>query len=136
MRRIEERLGATFVRRGKALRGSSDGTTHLVCMASQRYLGAGGSGNYWYGFTPAQRDFVNDASAGYISLVCGDSQKAFLFTREEFLSWTPEFLTTPAAPASVDQLRHWHVYFNDYGNRVELMRAGGGAIIDLMKYAV
>jgi hypothetical protein len=132
--RIEAKLGATFVRRGKALRASSDGKTRLVCAASQRYDGPGGSANYWFGFTPAQREFIQNADSGYIALVSGDSGKAYLVTREEFLAWLPALLTTPAEPDSPDGVRHWHVYFNDYGNRVDLMRAGGGVITDLRKF--
>jgi hypothetical protein len=134
--RIEAKLGATFVRRGKALRASSDGKTRLVCVASQRYEGPGGSANYWFGFTPSQREFIEDAEAGYVSFVCGDSGKVYLFTREVFLAWLPELLSTPAAPVALADIRHWHVYFNDYGNRVDLMRAGGGVITDMRKFVL
>jgi hypothetical protein len=132
--RVGTKLGTTFVRRGKALRASSDGKTRLICLASQKYEGPGGSTNYWYGFTPTQRDFLRGAEAGYLALACGNSKKAFLFTRDEFFRWLPDLLTTPAAPSSENDLRHWHVYFNDYGNRVDLMRSGGGVITDLNKF--
>jgi hypothetical protein len=132
--RIEAKLGAAFVRRGKALRASSDGRTRLVCLASQKYEGPGGSANYWYVFTLAQREFIRDAEAGYLALVCGVAGKAFLVPREEFFRWLPDLLTTPPVPASPDEIRHWHVYFNDYGQRVDLMRSGGGTLADLGKF--
>jgi hypothetical protein len=135
IQQVGARLGATFVRRGKALRASSDDSSRLVCLASQRYDGPGGSRNYWYGFTPAQREFVQDAKAGYIALVCGDSGKTFLIERDEFMTWLPNFLTTPP-DAAAETVRHWHVYFNDYGHRADLMRSGGGAITDLLRFRV
>lgn len=134
VQRVGTKLGVTLVRRGKALRASADGKTRLICLASQSYEGPGGSANYWYGFTTAQRDFLTGAEAGYVALACGGSSKAFLFSREEFLAWLPNMLTTPPSPNSVDDVRHWHIYFNDYGSKVELMRSGGGAITDLSRF--
>jgi hypothetical protein len=136
VRRVEAKIGATFVRRGKALRASSDGKIRIVCLASQRYEGPAGSGNYWYGFTLAQHEFLQDAAAGYLALVCGDSGKAFLVPREQLFQWLPDFLTTPPSPASRDEIRHWHVYFNDYGKSVDLVRSGGGNLADLANFAL
>jgi hypothetical protein len=136
VQRIGAQLKTTFVRHGKALRASSDGKTRLICLASQRYGGPGGSSNYWYGFTPAQRAFLNGAEAGYLALACGNSDKAFLIARDEFFRWLPDLLTTPASPSSEDDIRHWHIYFNDYGTRVDLMRSGGGAITDLNRFCL
>lgn len=134
IRRIESKIGTTFIRRGKTLRASSDGKVRLVCLASQRYDGPGGSSNYWYGFTPAQREFITGSESGYLALTCGDAVKAYLVPREVFMGWLPNLLSTPSAPVSPDEIRHWHIYFNDYGTRVDLMRSGGGALADLGKY--
>jgi hypothetical protein len=65
--RVAKKLSCVFVRKGRAMRASSDGRVRLVCLASQQYEGPGRSGNYWYGFTPAQRDYLNrwpDGMAG------------------------------------------------------------------------
>lgn len=136
IRRIEAKLGAAFVRRGRALRASNDGKTRLVCMVSQRYPGPGGSANYWYGFTPAQAEFIREVEKGFVSLVCADTGKAYLVNRELFISWLPQFLTTPPDPDSPDAIRHWHVYFYDYGTHIDLVRAGGGVVTDLQHFAV
>jgi len=136
VRKIEAKIGVTFVRRGKALRASSDGKTRLVCLASQKYAGPGGSGNYWYGFTVTQRQFLLDAQMGYAAFVCGDSDKLFLVNRDELLLWLPDMLTTPPDPTSDEEIRHWHIYFNDYVNRVDLMRSGGGVITNIVNYAL
>jgi len=134
VKRVEMKLGLTFVKRGKALRVSSDGKTRLVCLASQRYDGPVGSDNYWYGFTPAQRKFIQDSDTGYLALACGASGKAILLSREEFLLLLPELLTTPPNPTSDDVIRHWHIFFNDYGQHVDLFRSGGGILADLKKF--
>jgi hypothetical protein len=136
VRRIGEKLGVTFIRRGKAIRASSDGKIRLVCIASQRYSGPGGSANYWYGFTPSQKSFLEDASSGYVALVCGDSGKTYLAPREEIFGWLTDMLTTPSEPAMPDDIRHWHIYFNDYGDHVDLMRSGGGVICDLTRHTI
>ncbi len=134
VQRVGAKLGTTFVRRGKALRASVDGKIRLICLASQKYDGPAGSINYWYGFTPAQREFLNGAEAGYLAVACSGSEKAFLFTRDEIFRWLPDLLTTPPSPGSENDIRHWHIYFNDYGNRVDLMRSGGGVITDLNNF--
>jgi hypothetical protein len=134
--RIARRLDCTFVRRGRALRVSSDGIKRLVCLASQRYEGPSGAGNYWFGFTPAQRAFLAEASQGWVALVCADSGRAFLIDWNQFKKWLPDVWTTPPAPANEDDIRHWHLYLNDYGSRVELMKSGGGLLLDLVRFVV
>jgi hypothetical protein len=134
--RIGQKLNCTFVRRGRALRVSSDGAKRLVCLASQRYEGPARSGNYWFGFTPAQRNFLSEAIQGWVALVCGDSGRSYLIDWDQFKKWLPDFLTTPSAPVKEEEIRHWHVYFNDYGSRVELMKAGGGLLLDLARFVV
>jgi hypothetical protein len=134
--RIGGKLNCTFVRRGRALRVSSDGAKRLVCLASQRYEGPAGSGNYWFGFTPAQRTFLSEAGQGWVALVCANSGRSYLIDWDRFMKWLPDFLTTPPAPGDDDDIRHWHVYFNDYGSRVELIKSGGGLLIDLVQFVV
>jgi hypothetical protein len=134
--RIADKLKCTFIRRGRALRVSSDGTMRLVCLASQRYEGPEGSGNYWFGFTPAQRRFLTEAGSGWVAMVCADSGRAILVSWDQFRQWLPDLWTTPAAPGSTSEVRHWHVYFNDYGSRVDLMKSGGGLLTDLARYLV
>lgn len=133
--RIANKLDCTFVRHGRALRSSSDGTQRLVCLASQRYDGPAGSGNYWFGFTPSQKDFLADAKKSWVSMVCADSSKTILVPWSEFKNWLPELWTTPATQNELD-VRHWHLYFNDYGNRVELMRSGGGLLRDIATFVI
>ena len=130
------KLNCDFVRRGRALRVSSDGTKRLVCVASQRYEGPAGSSNYWFGFTPAQRTFLSEAGSGWVALVCADSGRSYLVKWDQFKTWLPDFLTTPPVPTSDAEIRHWHVYFNDYGSRVELMKSGGGQLVDLTPFVI
>ena len=136
VRTVEAKLGARLVRRGRALLASNDGKIRLVCLASKRYEGPRGSTNYWYGFTPAQREFLQGAEAGYLVLACADADKAYLVPREELFQWLPALLTTPSNPTGLDGLVHWHIYFNDYGNRTELMRSGGGLLANIAKFAI
>jgi hypothetical protein len=136
VQRIGTKLNCDFVRRGRALRVSSDGTKRLVCVASQRYEGPAGSSNYWFGFTPAQGTFLSEVGSGWVALVCADSGRSYLVKWDQFKTWLPDFLTTPPVPMSDAEIRHWHVYFNDYGSRVELMKSGGGQLVDLAPFVV
>ncbi len=133
---VAAKLRCAFVRRGRALRMSSDGATRLVCLASQRYQGPEGSGNYWFGFTPSQRSFVSEVQNGFVALVCADSGRTFLVDWEQFSRWLPDLWTTPASPSGPRDIRHWHLYFNDFGSRVDLMKAGGGLLTDLAAFAL
>lgn len=128
--RIGGKLNCTFVRRGRAIRVSSDGSKRLVCIASQRYEGPAGSGNYWFGFTPAQSTFLSAAGKGWVALVCADSGRSFLVEWDEFKKWLPDFWTTMKEA----DVHHWQVRFNDYGCRVDLMKSGGGPLLDLVQF--
>jgi hypothetical protein len=132
---IGKKLNCNFVRRGRALRVSSDGEKRLVCIASQRYEGPGRSGNYWFGFTPAQHKFLSEGNNGWVALVCADSGHFYLVNWKLFSQWIPDLLVTNS-PTEEGEVRHWHVYFNDYGTRVELFKSGGGILVELSPYLV
>ena len=134
IRRIGDFLSVTLLRRGKAIRASVDGKIRLVCLASQRYNGPAKSDNYWYGFTLAHRAFLADAEVGYVAFVCATSAKVYLIPREEFIGWLPDFWTSPPEPESAEDIRHWHVYFNDFGDHVDLAREGGGTLAEMTRY--
>lgn len=133
---VEKNLGTTFVRRGKALRASVDSKIRLVCLASQDYGDSSRPQSGWYGFTPAQKRFLEGAEAGYLALACVGLTKIFMIPKEELIAWLPKFLTTPADHVSEADLVHWHLYFYDRGNRVDLMGEGGEVVADLTKYVV
>lgn len=44
-----------------------------------------------------------------------------MIDRDEFLPWLPEMLTTPPDASDESEIRHWHIYVNDHGDRVELV---------------
>lgn len=134
IQRAEQKLQLSLVRRGKTQRISSDGTTRVVCLASQKYKGTGESSNYWFGVTPVQLEFLKDAPAGFVVLACGTSGGVFLIPREHFLEWLPALGTTAADSESTDKVRHWHVYLTDHGDHIDLMRYGGGILSNLAKY--
>lgn len=136
LKRVEQKIGLTLVRKGRVIRSSSDGTTNVVCLVSRRYQGPSKSGNYWYGFTPAQRDFLNEAEIGYVVLVCSDSGRALLIERDSFLPWLSEFGTTPPTPTTENEIRHWHVFFNDFGSKLELVPGSGGSRRDITEFAL
>ncbi len=132
--RIGSKLGCSFIKRGRATREASDGRCRLVCLASQPYEGPAGSRNYWYGFTPSHRDFLDKVETSYLALICVDSSRVFLVPWKAASDWLPDLWTTPPDAASPGEVRHWHLYFNDFGNRVELMRLRGGVLGDISKY--
>lgn len=133
---VSEKLAVSLVRKGRALRSTSDGMVNVVCLVSQRYDGPGGSGNYWYGFTPAQREFLLEADKGWIVLACTGTERCFMIARDTFLPWLGKMLTTPSDPPAETEIRHWHIYFNDYGDRVELMPAAGGEKRDIADHLI
>lgn len=137
LEKVAEKLGIPLVRKGRALCSTSDGKVNVVCLASKRFDGPGGSGNYWYGFTPAQRGFIGEANGGRVVFVCQDTGRAFMIDRDEFLTWLPEMLTTPPDANEDSEIRHWHIYFNDYGDRVELMpKASEGETRNIVEFLI
>lgn len=132
--RIGNALECVFIKRGRAFRESSDGKKRLVCLVSQAYAAPESAKRYWYGFTPSQRRFLEASAEGWVSFICADSGRTYLVSWEQFSQWLPQLLTSPPTPSSIDDVRHWHVYFLDYGDRVDLAKSGGGIILDLRKY--
>src|SRR4051812_34144169 len=68
--RVAVHLGTDLVKTGPANFSSKDGDTRVVCLASQPYELAHGK-SYWYGFTPAHKEFLEEAKVGFIALACG-----------------------------------------------------------------
>jgi hypothetical protein len=132
--RIAKTLNWRAVRRRRALAESDDGSARLVCLASKQYEGPAGSNKYWYGFTVAQREYLDQAEIGWLGLAVESSDRAFLVPWKDLRTWLPELLTTPPAPTDIKEVRHWHLYINDYGAHVDLTRSGGGVLCDLNSF--
>jgi hypothetical protein len=129
--RISKALSRQFARKSPALRTTEDGTSRLVCLASQKYKDPGASSSYWYGFTPSQCEYLRGAKSGWLGLACVGSENVYLVPLEDLLAWLPSLLTTPSG---AEGIRHWHLILADYGAKVDLVPAGGGALCDLVKY--
>jgi hypothetical protein len=129
--RIAKALGCSFTRRGRAQAESSDGKIRLVCLASQQYEGPNGSKNYWYGFTLAQREYLEQSEVGWLGLAVEQSDRVFLIDWTRLNRWLPELSTTPSSATEMRDVRHWHLSINDYQSHAELRRSGGGVLDDL-----
>ena len=97
---ISNHLKNTFVKKGYALFTSSDGNANLVCLASQAYQ-ANDYEHYWYGFTPSQLEFLEEAASGFVAFICGSPEKVLLLPFAEFKAILPYIYRT--------ENKHWHI---------------------------
>ena len=134
--RIAKAIGCAFVRRVRALAETDEGKVRLVCLSSQQYEGPAGSRKYWYGFTLAHREYLDQCETGWLGLAVAGSERLFLIPWKQFAPWLPDLLTTPPAPTRIDDIRHWHIYIYDYETHADLTRSGGGVLSDLKPFTV
>jgi hypothetical protein len=97
-------LTTTFIKKGRVFFSSSDRQYDMVCLASGTYEQSG-QAFYWFGFSPNQEKFLNDAvGKALVALACGEQGTVLQFDWEKFKSLLPNMNET------VGRHRHVHVY--------------------------
>jgi hypothetical protein len=98
--RFEVAQNQEFIEESPAKFIATQGSTRFVCLASKPYeekLEV----RYWYGFTPEQNTFLEEAKSGFIGLGCGSPDRLLVFPSEKFATWLSELRETEG--------NHWHV---------------------------
>jgi hypothetical protein len=98
--RQERHLGIDVIREGDARYTSSDGRTHVLCIASQPYENRDSEG-YWFGVTPLQVEFLRSAPVAHVALSCGSPDQILWIPCDKFLELIPNMNQTGE--------RHWHI---------------------------
>ena len=135
LERLSEKREEVYVRKGRALRSSSDGRTNVVLLASKAHERSGAP-LYWYGVTQAHLEFLRDAEHGVAVFVFSDTCRGVAIPRDVLASWCPDLLTTPPDAASEQDIKHWHVYLNDQDGQIDLIPRSGLAVRNVAEFEV
>jgi hypothetical protein len=98
--RLVQVVGMELVQKGDARYVSEDGRARILCLASQPYPDRHGEG-YWFGVSPTQLEFLNDASVAHVALCCGTPDRILWIPRNDLSGFVENTNRTPA--------RHWHI---------------------------
>ena len=83
MERISQHLSAELVEDTEARYTTENRELAVVCLASRPHDEPNGVTGYWYGFTPEQRTFLNEAKESYLALGCGSPDQLLLVPMED-----------------------------------------------------
>ena len=125
--RVSRYLGTSLVKVGPANFSSKDGDIRIVCLASQPYEQSNGT-NYWFGSTPAHKEFLVDCKAGFIALACGSASRVIVLRSAEFIPALENMHQTAG--------QHWHirVFWRDASVSIEQTR--GKVNLDVSKHII
>jgi hypothetical protein len=98
--RLVQVVGMELCQKGDARYVSEDGRARVVCLASQAYPERQGEG-YWFGVTPKQLEFLNDAAVAHVALCCGSPDRILWIPRNAFSSFVENMNRTG--------MKHWHI---------------------------
>jgi hypothetical protein len=128
--RIATKLTTALIQRSRGTFSSVDDSLRIVCAFSRTY-GAPPEGGFWFAFHPHQKEYLADATKGYVALACGDAATVLVIPIADFSRWLPGMHET----VSPDR-RYWHIRIRRKDGRFTLHRRKGEERIDLTKYLV
>jgi len=128
--RVAAKLNVPLIQRSRGTFSSVDDSVRLVSSYSRTY-GSAPQGGFWFAFHPHQKEYLADATQGYVAFTCGDAATVLLIPISEFEHWLPGMHET----ISPDR-RYWHVRIKRNNGRFTMNRRKGHERIDLTKYLV
>ncbi|HEV7768040.1 MAG TPA: hypothetical protein VGQ76_23760 [Thermoanaerobaculia bacterium] len=128
--RVAAKLEVPLIQRSRATFSSADDTVRLVCAYSRTY-GEAPEGGFWFAFHPYQKEFLEDATRGFVAFACGDAATVLIIPIAAFSRWLPGMHET----ISPDR-RYWHVRIKRNNGRFTMNRRKGHERVDLTKYLV
>jgi hypothetical protein len=127
-RALGRRLDTTLVHQGGVLFASTDGAVRAVVLVSRFHSDRE---PYWYGYTPAQADFLANASSGHLVLAGLDGEEAFAIPAPIVRGALPS-LNETVGP----QRTYWHIKLRVRNDEVYLAMPKSLGNIALGRYAV
>jgi len=121
-------LSAEFVEDSEARYATGNRELAVVCLASRPYDEPNGATGYWYGFTPEQRTFLNEATECYLALGCGSPDRLLLVPIKDAEPWLESLNTTEG--------RHWHIQVFRGADSIELDLPKLGRRVDVSAYQI
>jgi hypothetical protein len=129
--RIQAQLGQPLVQRTRAKFSTVDDSTAVVCAVSREY-GKEAATDYWFGFHPHQKEWLEKAAVAYVAFGCGSPDSTLLIPAKDFFVWLPGMNVTNRGEGRM----YWHVSIYLEGDKFVLRRRAGQERLDLSAYLV
>lgn len=126
IKRIEDKLNVTLIRKSRALFETPDKTIKILCTVSRLHKNVN---KYWFAFHPHQDIFLSGAETSYVSFGCGDASTLFMIPLAEFKPWLVNFNKTER----IDRF-YWHVQIKKTAKNFVVTGRSGTKDIDISKY--
>lgn len=127
-----EKIGCDLKKKGRVFWAGKEGQVRIVCLSSQAYDDTRGN-EYWYGFKPGQKVFLEEADQGYLLLTCGMDDSPLLIPWAEFREIL-KGLRTSVQSDDPEQIIHWHITLHHTGDLVEMKKTLLGGRQDISRF--
>jgi hypothetical protein len=86
VKRINAKLGISFVKRSRSGYSTPDNSIALNCSVSKEH-NPDTNPNYWFAFHPHQQEFLSKHPTSYVAFGCGSSERLILIPFADFAPW-------------------------------------------------
>lgn len=126
LQRVAKKLRIPFKRVSPSRYESEDKSVRLVGVNSKAYSRPGESNRFWYGISPVQRQFLEDAPGAWLAFECESPQRILFFSLADFSPFFDKLLETNG--------KHWHVEFFETNEVFELPLPRDGTRIEVSRF--
>ena len=130
VKRIEEKLGISLIKRSRAGYSSPDHTVALNCSVSKEHNPTTHP-NYWFAFHPHQQELLEKHVSSYVAFGCGTSKRVVFIPYTVFRPWLENTWTTENG----DRV-YWHIIIHREADKYIFRRKKGTKPIDLTPYVL
>jgi hypothetical protein len=128
IRRIEQVLGTSLLKRSRATFTAPDKDLRLICSISREHVRSG-THSYWFAFHPHQAEYLSGSDNSYVAFGCGSEHQLLLIRYTVFAPWLEGMNET-----TTKNRTYKHISIFQTSNGFELVRRQGWPRIDLSPY--
>lgn len=130
--KVEKYLKMNLLRNTRTTFFDNETKTRFTCSVSKPHDTVKGP-KYWFAFHSSQKEYLNEASTGYIILGCGSVENTFLIPFSSFQPWIKNFWST-----GDDKRMYWHVVIREIDGKFYMLlpKPEKGKKTDITKYRI
>lgn len=126
--RIEKSIRQSLIKHSRTSYSSADGSVALICLVSKEHSKSGRV-DYWFGFHPHQKDYLEDSEQSYLALGCGSEATTLMIPYRHLVPWLDGMNVT-----TLEDRFYWHISVYREDDKLVLHRRKGYERIDLDSY--
>ena len=125
---LSEKLEVPLVKKSRALSWDPTHQVRAVCTVSKRYVRPGQI-PYWYAFHPKWRDYLREASQGFLVLGCMDRSEAYAIPFSVLTRHLDSLHMT-----ELEDRFYWHVKLQEDGQNLFMQLPKSGSTLPLSEF--